>query len=51
LERLQAALRGLLEFLKSLADQLERWAGFLGALVRALDDRVTGWREWPEMQP
>jgi hypothetical protein len=50
LERLQAALHGLIEFLRRLADQLERWAEFVGALVRALDDRLTGWREWPEMQ-
>jgi hypothetical protein len=51
LERLEAALGGLGEFLRTLGDQLETWAVFLAGLVRVLDSRLAGWREWPEMQP
>lgn len=50
LERLEAALRGLGEFLRSLAGQMEAWAAFIASMVRALDTRLAGWREWPEVQ-
>jgi len=48
LERLLAVLRGLATFFRQLGDRLGQWADKLANLIRALDEKLPGWKELPE---